>query len=266
MVQTVKTKSNLDTKEGFTLIEVMLVLGITGLILLGLLGGTFSTIARQRYDDALRGFAEYLSLNYSEALSPESLGEGNDRDRAILGKVLTFGQVYDDERDTRSVFSATITGDAKPNYSTATDYFQNLISLNGEETKFQIVCNTVNQYTPLWESELTSAAPTEGDYNGDELFKGTIIIARTPNSSTVHTSYAKDITLRLKDNCDKASSDLTAALKDQAKGGAASFKFTSVGFCLKSEDSAIIREVNIAEDGRNTSAVSILPEYESRCK
>lgn len=64
-------------KSGFTIIEVMLVLGLTGMLLIGLLGGTFASIASRRYSDSVRSFAEYLRQEYSEVLSPESLGSGN---------------------------------------------------------------------------------------------------------------------------------------------------------------------------------------------
>ena len=86
-------------KKGFTIIEVMLVLAVTGLLLIAVLGGAFSNIAQQRFNDALRGFAEFLRQNYSEVISPESIGKAEEDDlnigyskyNAIYGKVLFFG-------------------------------------------------------------------------------------------------------------------------------------------------------------------------------
>ena len=83
-----KTKQLPETKKGFTLIEVMLVLGLTGLLIVGMLGGTFTAIAHQRYNDSVRSFAEYLRTVYGEVLSPESLGAGNSMSEAVFGKIL----------------------------------------------------------------------------------------------------------------------------------------------------------------------------------
>lgn len=49
-----------SAQKGFTIIEVMLVLAISALILLGALGGTYSSIRAQRYNDSVRAFAESL--------------------------------------------------------------------------------------------------------------------------------------------------------------------------------------------------------------
>lgn len=261
------TKS-IKTKDGFTLIEVMLVLGITGLILLGLLGGTFSSIAHQRYNDSLRNFSEYLSLNYSEVLSPESIGDdgsatsiGDSETQAILGKILVFGRNYGDEEDDRSVFSATLVGNADINSSIASsDFISDIMSTY---TNLQIVCSTVSQYTPLWQARLTQASAEH--YNPEKAFTGTIIIARTPFSSAVHTIYANELTYPLKDACkeDALQSDF-AEQRDNVRHYYSNTDH--IGICVESDNSAATREVRIAADGRNTSAISMLTEEDSECR
>ena len=69
--------SSEEVKQGFTIIEVMLVLAITGLMLVGVIAGTYSSIATQRYNDSVRSFSEFLREIYAEVISPQSLGEGN---------------------------------------------------------------------------------------------------------------------------------------------------------------------------------------------
>lgn len=275
MTRIIKSQKRLKSKEGFTLIEVMLVLGITGLILLGLLGGTFSTIARERYNDSLRGFAEFLSLAYSEVLSPETLGAGNDSRQVILGKMLVFGYSYGNERKDRSVYSATIVGNAKPNKTDTPDFLSDFVS---DDTEASIICgkeesgtvtvaSTVSSYIPLWEARLY---PASDSFKMDKPFTGTIIIARTPNSSSVQTIFSNH-TYNLDERCTPtnggANGDFRKDLQEQAKtGGAKIFEADKeIGICVKSEDSAIIREVRIAAGGRNTSAISMMPEGESKC-
>ena len=55
-------------KKGFTMLEVTLVLALTGLLLIGLLGGTAVAIQTQRYNDSVRSNAEYLRTMYSEVI------------------------------------------------------------------------------------------------------------------------------------------------------------------------------------------------------
>jgi prepilin-type N-terminal cleavage/methylation domain-containing protein len=57
--------------KGFTIIEVMIFLAISGLLLVGVLIGTGTTIARQRYNDAVQSFAEFLRQQYSFVINPQ---------------------------------------------------------------------------------------------------------------------------------------------------------------------------------------------------
>lgn len=285
---TSKSLTATDSKEGFTIIEVMLVLAITGLMLVGLIGGSYSSIARQRYIDSLNSFAEYLSRIYSEVISPESFGQGdsdiNTDNRAILGKILVFGHQYDDSTDdTRSVYSATLVGSANISRPSDQSFLEEFVS---EAADVKILCGSVNldqqttasRYTPLWEASLMNTAPEQ-----DKPFKGTVIIARTPTSGTVHTYYAPDLDLDLRDQCtpgnNDANNDFTDALKEVRElyrlnpGHAHSNdqfyadEDHQVKICVKPADSAAFaRQVNLAIDGRNTSAISILTEEDSECR
>lgn len=278
MYKILKTKTlKQEIKDGFTLIEVMLVLAITGMILLGLLGGTFSSIAHQRYNDSLRNFAEFLSLQYSEVLSPESIGKESDdynlgnSEEVILGKVIVFSG-----QDNSEVYSATLIGDIAPlvqRPTTTPSFMEDLLS---STTNAALYCgtdkspSTVKEYIPLWESQLTQPGTEHDPYKKDRKFKGTVIIARTPNSSTINTIYS-DHVYDLKEKCtpqnSKASEDLRADFALQrATGGPKIFQDgQSIGICVESDNSAVTREVKIAANGRNTSAVSTLTEEASQC-
>lgn len=271
-----------QSAEGFTIIEVMLVLAITGLMLMGLIAGSFSAIGHQRYNDALRDFAEYLSRNYSEVLSPETFGSGNSsgvNGQAILGKILVFGHQYDDSPDdSRSVYSAILVGSADISRATGEPF---LNELSSSDTNIAIVCGntsgqatSVERYLPLWQSELKTTVTDGGP--ASERFQGALIIARTPTSGTIHTVFTSDpaFDLNLRDYCTPSNNSASATfnqLMTDNNGSLARAAFsgsleTSTGICIKSDDSAVVREVEVTADGSNTSAVKTLSEEGSSCE
>lgn len=272
----------LKSAEGFTIVEVMLVLAITGLMLAGLIGGTFSAIGHQRYNDAYRDLAEYFSRIYSEVLAPETFGSGNssgDNGQAILGKILVFGRQYDDSPDdSRSIYSATLVGSANISRATGATF---LAELTDDNTRIAIVCgnnsgqeSSVERYLPLWQSELKTTVTDGGP--ASERFRGMMIIARTPTSGTVHTVFTSsdDYILDLRDHCtpdDNSASTAFNQLMTDNDGSLARAAFSnslghSTGICVKSDDSAVVREVEITADGSNTSAVKTLSEEGSSCE
>lgn len=265
-----KTKQLPETKKGFTLIEVMLVLGLTGLLIVGMLGGTFTAIAHQRYNDSVRSFAEYLRTVYGEVLSPESLGAGNSMSEAVFGKILVFGYNYPDSSDnTRSVYSATLIGKADIPTSIDGDFMDELAYVEAH-----LYCgnagssSTQDYYLPLWEASLAKANNT----HSSEPFVGTILIARSPTSGTVHTYFSENLTYDLRDGCTSENQTASGIFQTDIKDRHAEYRQEAVGFCIKSENAAVYREVRLAEDGRNTSAISILdtdsdiPGEENRCR
>ena len=240
-------------KKGFTIIEVMLVLALTGLLIVGMLGGTFTAIASQRYNDSVRSFAEYLRTIYGEVMSPESFGEGNSMKEAVFGKVLVFGYPYSDVDDARAVYSATIVGDANIPLSISGGFMDEL-----KNQQAKLYCgsasslSTQDYYRPLWEAELTTAN------DASKRFTGTVIIGRSPTSGTVHTYFSENKTYDLRDGCTGASQSASAAFAADIQSGGGFQNTTDIGFCVKSTNARIFREVRIAADGRNTSAISIL--------
>lgn len=247
-----QTKS--EDKKGFTVIEVMLVLAVSGVLLIGVLTGTYSSIASQRYNDSVRSFSEFLRQIYSEVISPESLGAGNSDDAAIYGKVIFFGV-----GDEKTIYSATLVGDPVTNMNSKGF----IAELGGVKSK--LFCGTGDDDTtleakePAWEAEIDSP-----DGN---LFRGTVIIARSPASGTVHTAYsAWTPSSDLSSNCSAASSTLAEAIKNTGSGMSTDRDFATnevLHFCVKSDNSRSVRNVELAADGRNTSAVRILTEEEN---
>ncbi len=282
-------KRNDQTQAGFTIIEVMLVLAISGLMLVGLIAGSFSSIARQRYNDALRDFSEYMSHTYNSVIRPESIGNipirdseghiinvplGNSSTQAILGKVLVFGADYDGYTDDekRSVYSATLVGSTDILRSSDKTFLQEL----AEDSNPSLVCgakefdevvqmSSVETYLPLWEAYLQ---PTDAA-NDTQKFKGTMIIARTPTSATVHTAFVKDLTYDFKNDCtpDNAisSTRFVEDLKESALGRLENNYHTDEDtvICVEAQDVNFSRAVQIDANGHNSSAVKTLSEADS---
>lgn len=285
-------------RGGFTIIEVSLVLALTGLLLVGLLGGTSAAIQTQRYNDSVRSYAEYLRTMYSEVINPESLGLGNSSNKniiegggnfAIYGKALVFGYNYgagaNNSDDTRSVYSATLIGDANVPNITISGFANELAAVQAElfcgKTINGVERNsTLSRYEPTWQAELMQVNDPghQPPLSVKDRFEGTVIIARSPSSGAIHTIYTEK-TYDLRDGCKDldnsyAGKELQKDLIEFSKNPAtAQVKFVTepVGFCIKSQNvgEGNYREVRIAEDGRNTSAISILntdDEEQGRCR
>lgn len=87
-------------ERGFTVIELMLFLAISGLLLAGLMIGVGNNITQQRYSDNVASFKALLQDQYAEVLTPQNTSEkvkcnntGPDADRGttscvILGKAV----------------------------------------------------------------------------------------------------------------------------------------------------------------------------------
>lgn len=252
------------------MIEVMLFLSITGLLLVGVLGGTYASIATQRYNDSVRSFAEYLRQIYGEVISPETQGGGNSDDFAIYGKVAVFGlnsqNSADDEDIDNTIYMATLVGDVHINGTNA-DFIAELQSVhariycgvmqsagNPEDTE-----STLSSYVPLWNSKLRGI--------DKKPFTGTVIISRAPSSGMVHTAYTEE-TFNIRDECEPGNDAASTAFSSYLAANPGNFSATSdIDFCIWSNNSTVVRDIRLAPDGRNTSAVSIIEDNpgESRC-
>ncbi len=259
-------------KSGFTLIEVMLFLGIAGLLLIGVLGGTHIGIERQRYNDSLRSFAEHLRTVYAEVISPESLGQGNS-DRAVLGQVLVF-QPGQDGKVSR-IQSATLVGNAHVPENINGNFLTELQAVNATlycgNPAFQVdddrYHTSYTYYNMLWEAWLTKPE------SGFPPFEGTIVIARAPTSGTVHTMYSKELTYDLANDCKPDNQNAAIHFSDDLQNTrdpdkAQTYNLDEIGFCVNSYGSGIIREVKLLADGRNSSAVNIIDadSEENKCR
>lgn len=273
-------QENPDGKKGFTIIEVMLVLAVTGLLLVSVLGGAYQNISTQRFNDALRSFAEFLRQNYSEVISPESIGKAEEDDLnigystkdAIYGKVLVFGLNDEDKvassRIEDTVYSVTLVGDAIPPKTSSGDF---ITDLNNAHVRLYCGDNltggvsTLSSYNPAWQTKILTAAKESGA-RGDQ-FEGTVIIARSPTSGVVHTAFAEKIQPQINELCSVDNNHANVEFQE-ALATPGTFKDSDdITFCLRSESSRLLREVKLTAGGHNTSAVTIVDadDPEGKC-
>lgn len=252
------TKANTPaekTRPGFTIIEVMLVLAITGLMLVGVIAGTYSSIATQRYNDSVRSFSEFLRQVFAEVISPQSLGEGNSDHEAVYGKVAVFGINAGTGNATDAVYTATLVGGTHPPRNES-KFIAELGYVDNTDPRKSVAAHlfcgegaqasTLDEYIPMWEAKINDTS--------NRTLRGTLIIARSPSSGTVHTAFTSTV-YDIKGDCKNASNSLQQDLQNNQ----AQFTQDNLDFCIVSDNSRIVRDIRLAADGHNSSAVSLIP-------
>lgn len=203
-------------RKGFTLIEVTLFLGLTGLLFVGIVAGTNNSIVQQRFFDSTQSFAEFLRSVYSQVSNPEGVGTGRS-ELAIYGKMISFGQHYDlagrqmyaDDAvpdDGQKVFVYDVVGDVKGTGSgTAVNMMREVnanVAVFERDATDRITNATVagiaEAYEPRWgatvetttERPMHDAAATGANAN---LYTGTILVVRHPQSGTINTLISPEV-------------------------------------------------------------------------
>lgn len=206
--------------KAFTIIEVVLVLAIAALLFVGVIGGTSVNIARQRYNDSVQNFAEFMRRVYSEVVntqnpredeidrsepctilsgvaigSSDDTTEGGRTNCLIYGKLVTFGE---DAKNSK-VYTYDVIGEVAIHYGNGT---QNVDGLGVQEGLYMLSADVItarkvngncsfalagnsSSYLPEWDARLETTA------KGHQLFTGTLLIVRAPSSGAVHTYYMK---------------------------------------------------------------------------
>lgn len=263
-------------KKGFTIIEVSIFLAIAGLLLVGVLGGTYSSIARQRYNDSVRSVSEFFRQMYAEVISPETNADpettnvGSSNTSAIYGKVIVFGlnspddDLGADQTRDNTIYSATLVGNVNIPSDGSSSFVNELKAVEarifcGNNSDADESITTVGTYVPEWDAKIRTL--------DNKPLRGTLIIARSPSSGTVHIAYDVSDSFNLKDQCSAGNAQASTAFATALQDHTSNFKSEDLSICVVADkNSTITREIQLQKDGRNTSAVNILSEENSRCQ
>ena len=281
-----------DGRDGFTIIEVVLFIAISGFLIVGLMVGTSATVARQRYNDSVQDLAEFFRREFSAVVNPENVRsdpiddamclnktndgsssvsgtsediEGPNRGRSdclIYGRLITIGEINDGQQ----IFSYDVIGRELSNDDIVEATTLNL-ALKAAEINVLVRKNLqapdpsacpyqparMHQYTPQW------LATVEGTAANRPHLRVSILIVRSPVNGSIHT-LVYDNAIKVQDAIGPACTTGTASsLLDPDT--IASFAFAELDLCVGSDDIFALdgqrRNVRIGRDGHNSSAVAI---------
>lgn len=179
--------------HGFTIIETMLVLAITGVLVAGLFIGVGSSVSTQRYKDAVVTFKSFMQSQYAQvsdvtntrdanwtcgaAASPEQTNIGvapGQSDCVLLGRYVSI--VGGD------VTSAVVVGYQTSNTLSGTD----IAKLRNNYT-LGISTSSISTSTLEWGSQIAWPQSGTGSKNPIMPRSFAMLIVRSPESGTTYT-------------------------------------------------------------------------------
>jgi type II secretory pathway pseudopilin PulG len=166
--------------NGFTIVETMLFLGITGLLIMGILVGTGTSINIQRYRDSVSSLQSFLQQQYSnvanvsnDVMTNKCNPDGSDSTRGqsdcvILGKYIVVDSADNTKLNVKNVLGTSCKTSSSNDIVTLQDC-KIVISLDNAET---------------YEMEWGSSAVKKADHNPMVL---SMLILRSPSSGMIRT-------------------------------------------------------------------------------
>lgn len=236
-------------KKGYTLVEVMLFVAISGALLAGVIISTTSTIDKQRYSTATDSFMDFIRTVYSEVVNPKNPNIGGGKSNtAIYGKLVTFNETKDDE-----VRTYTVIGDKNNQKgSTVRDALELLKDMSADiGDNDHIYEEVINNMT--WDIEIQKP-------NG-EKFKGAILIVHSPASGVVYT-YVAESAPKIQSNNERLSG---------GKGKIDNFTTEDVSLCIAPKGMWLYGgnryEVRMTKNSHDPSSIILrnLDDNDNRC-
>lgn len=242
-------------EDGFTIIEVMLFLGVTGLLAIGILVGSGVAIGQQRYRDSVNSLKSLIQEQYNQtsnvvnsrdgdwtcsaaaAVSEETAGGGQARgtsDCVLLGRFLTINELG------TKITIANVTGNRHVGALSATNDIDELL------TNYELSTSPIDQEDRevSWGAQVVKQGP------GTVPMPMSILVIRSPLSGAVMTFSAEGVKTNLKEVISPTNLSQTRDLCVNADVG------TFMGKRM---------EVRIAPYASSQGAIQIPPESESVC-
>ena len=175
---------------GFTIIETMLFLGITGLMIVGILAGTGVSINIQRYRDSVSSLQTALQQQFSEVLNVSNSSSGNlacygdgsvkargQSDCVLLGRFITTSN------DSKTLLIKNVIGYIDDNATKASNDIEAL-----KQYKIKISPVSSDSYSIPWDA----AVVKEGSNNPISF---SMLIVHSPLSGAVRSFIVVDSTV-----------------------------------------------------------------------
>ena len=188
---------------GFTIIEVSLFLALSGLLAVGLIASANSSITRQRYNDSMNDFADFLRNAYTDTMNvsndsvdASSKLNGGRSPMAIYGKFIVFGEKNEDNQVSRTIYTYDVVGKAISSGSAASS---NILDMLYKDLNANIISQTcsgatctntfyrMNSYNIPWNGVVQKPNTEDTGAVDKNLFSGAILIVRSPNTGGIHT-------------------------------------------------------------------------------
>lgn len=266
------------SKKGFTLIEVALFLVITGALFVAVTVGVQNSITQQRINDSVQNFAEFLRTVYSSVLNVENLPSRGNTEKAIYGKLITFGENVDaTDTNQNHIFVYTVVGEADSDETGSVLDLLNNLQINVVEKVDDEIrpFGIVESYTPRWGSVINP--PCNGNDCDYDPYEGAVLIVRHPSSGTVYTYSRAGDTIEVNEYIQDISSTIEGtSIRNLFQDGdnnyltGGYFKMEDIDFCVNpfgDVGATNRRDVRIVKGARNASSIELIPDgEEDRCQ
>lgn len=257
------------TNRGFTLIEVALFLAITGVLLIGFLAATWSSISRQRANDLIQSFSDFLRSQYSAVTSIQNNGGGNSG-KAIYGKVITFGEKE------HTVYVYDLIGDVKSSDELVRMNIPEMLSSVGADivSEEKLPTGTGSTYTVYNQVkyELAYDASVTLKNATSNLEKAALLIVRSPQSGGIHT-YFFSREFKIQDTLTRGETEILPENErffNFNSGNSDDFRIEDVDFCLEARELIGDRkyDIRLKRDSANATGVNVinLDSDDNRCE
>ena len=172
-------------RQGYTLVEILLFLAVSGLLFIGLIAGMGNSVYQQRFNDTVQNFAEFMRSVYSQVANVQSVGSGRS-EHVIYGRLVSFGQTIglDGESipdDEQRIFVYDVIGDGEirqsgPASKLLEGAHASVVRVEAATggTKIAMPAGIAESYAPRWGASIENVDGT--------LFTGSILVVRHPRS------------------------------------------------------------------------------------